>query len=226
MTQLVVAFGSLAILATMGQRGTVPLGPPTAAERQLDDRVATGELAAIREAERSGNKRYVASLIAVLRDAAPDSGRPPAPIATVSAARTALVALIATDQMQAMVCNAVKDDSLMPVRDSFRIVGGWFGIQSLRMMLRPEAEERWSKAVAKLERGSDVTYAPPKFFALQYLQDLAPNPPIRLHMGAASWPEMDAAAKVWLDWIPAHAQELAQLKPTGEGVVFTKEVCR
>lgn len=94
------------------------------------------------------------------------------------------------------------------------------------MLLTAEADQRWAKAVAKAEIPNDISYSPPRFFALMYLQDLVPSPPIRVRMESAAPAEMDAAAKIWLAWISAHARELQELKPTGEGVVFTERACR
>lgn len=224
MTQwIAIVIGCLATLVSGQQRVTVPLAPPTPAERQLEDRVNAGDLSAIQETERSGNKRYVSSLIGYIARVI-DAASPP--VSTIVAARTAVAALITTDQMQAFVCDALRKDDILPVSDRFRIVGGWFGIRSLQMFLTPEADARWQKAMAKAHTPADVIYLPPRFAAMDGLLEIVPNPPVRQRTASVPWSEAETGAKLWLDWIPAHAQELSTLKPTGEGVVFSEKGCR
>lgn len=227
MTRLLVTLGFAAISLAQVPRVTTPPRSPTAAEGQLASRVAAGDLAAIHEAERSGSNRYVAVLIGFIRSASdPSSSRWPA--ATVAAARSALAALITADQMQLLVCNALTPDAFMPVSDAFRIVGGYFGIRSLQMMLTQDAQERWERAVLKngAQIPVDLTYSPPRYFAVKELQSLLTNGPTHLRMSAASEPELAEAAKIWLAWIPAHVRELEHLKPTGEGVIYSENGCR
>lgn len=221
-----ITAGCFAALVTTAHNSGVVQGA-VSSDRRLEGRILAGDLAAVQEAERSDDQIYVTSLMGYLRSAT-DRGRPPSPPETVAAGRQALTNLITTRQLQAIVCQSISDEALMPVSDGFRVVGGWFGIRGLQMMLMPEAEARWHKAMRKTrrEKASDVSYMPPRFQALQDLARVVADPPLRPDNLAVSPAEMEAATSVWVAWISLHTRELEKLKPTGEGVAFTEQACR
>ena len=222
--QLLAGLTILCSFVAVSQRGiSVPV--PGAPNQQIAERASMGDVAAIEEARRSANSWYVPFLLGYVER---EMNRPRYPSDATKAATDAIAVLISTAQMQRMFCQAASDDALIPVNPQIRIVGGWFGIRTLQMLLTPEAHSRWEHAMARhrSEIPNDVMYLPPNFAALGHIQDLVPNAPIRLRMDAVSPAEVDAAAKHWLDWIPTHRRELEHLKPTGEGVVFSEKGCR
>src|SRR5260370_19838910 len=122
------------------------------ADEVLIRRILAGEIAAIEEAGKSGNRLFVTYLRRELEDRTND-GDP------AQRARIALAQFGETDQLQEVWCRAITDDPKRGLENpthELEKVGGWFGIQGLQKLLTPDGLVHWHKPSGK-ETYSDVT---------------------------------------------------------------------
>ena len=191
----------------------------TGSQNQSDEiviqRIRSGDIAAIIEAGKSGNRLFVPPL----RDAISVDKRTD----LAGAVRVALAKLGERDQLQEVWCRAITDDpkhGLYPSTDELETVGGWFAIQGLEKLLTPGSLVRWHRASEK-DRNNDALSDPLPVAALKALPKVIPNPP-------KQFPEKEwnGQVKNWRDWVAAHNDDLRKLEPTGEGVDFSDKACR
>ena len=191
-------------------------------EKRFGARIIAGSADAIEQAATSGDSLVVPYLMQVLRYPPPNRDAN-----DVSVTRGAIARIIRTDQMQEMWCRAIGDEFevRLDVEDLGR-VGGWFGIQALQKLLRPENQMHWARALGKEKPSKDVIYLPPRLFALKALADVVSNPPVALRDAARADYYAVPEIKAWDGWIAAHKDELSTLEPTGEGVDLSDKACK
>jgi hypothetical protein len=200
-----------------------------ASQEQANDKliqgIQLGELEAITESGKSGNKTFIPFLKQELKRHG-RKGRDPK---LTGAVRLALARLGGTEQLQQFWCSSLTEDPSTGLHPTliFGQIGGWFGIQALEVFLTPEGQTHWRKAYSKSggEYDNDVIQMPPAFDALEALPKIVPNPPVRPLSSESHWRPQDLV-KIWKDWIAAHKDELSKLEPTGEGVDFSDKACK
>ncbi|SRR6266478_1067764 len=190
--------------------------PRTKDDKVLIERIQAGDVPAIAEAGRSGNRLFVPYLRRELNDhkKQPDPAGP---------ARVALARLGETDQLQDEWCRAVAGDPAeaeAAIRE-LGLVGGWFAVQGLQELLTPEGQAHFLSAPTKHKHDQDLMHLPPMYYALKILPDVVHNPPVEFP--SQDW---DRQTKIWQEWIAAHKEELSKLQPTGVGVDFSPTACK
>jgi hypothetical protein len=192
-------------------------GSQSKADEDLIRRIEAGDGAAMMEAGKTGNRRF----IPYVREAIKLDTKN---LDTADPARLALARLGETYELQEEWCRAISGEPTIvfdaPIEE-LGLVGGWFAIQALQTFLTPEGAELPFRNAPKRKHVSDVAVLSPSYYALKTLPDTVSNPPVRFNDQ-----QMDQQAKIWQDWIAAHKDELSKLQPTGEGVDFSDAACK
>jgi hypothetical protein len=192
-------------------------GPQNKYDEILIHRIQAGDGAAISDAGLTGNRLFVP----YIRKAIKLNSKT---LDTAGPARMALARLGETYQLQEEWCRAISGQPTIgfdaPIAE-LGLVGGWFGIQSLRILLTPEGALLPFKYAPKRKHPSDVAVLSPNYYALQALPHTVPNPPVTFDDR-----QMDQQTDIWKNWITAHQDELRNLQPTGANVDFSPAACK
>jgi hypothetical protein len=132
----------------------------------------------------------------------------------------------ATQELQEILCGLDFGPPFVRVAaiSKLEYVRGWFAINTLSRFL-----EENPKYLRK-DSDSRGIYASPRFYALQVLSKIVPDPPLGEPNG--TWelasPNKDAEQRVlvWKDFLAKHHDQLLRLEPSGEGIVSSPEICR
>jgi hypothetical protein len=195
-------------------------------EQILIQRIKEGDVSAIAEAGRSGDRYFIPYLRHELehRRNRPD---------IESSSRVALAKLGETDQLQEEWCKSISEDPDMgpeaPILE-LGSIGGWFAVQGLTRFFTPEGQVHWNKAVAKFssEHPDDrdvMLAAGPAQYALRVLPTIVPDPPLMPTTSDAK-SHSEEQIRIWQDWIAAHRDKLSKLQPIGNGVDFSDKACK
>jgi len=193
-------------------------------DSELVEGIQKGNVGAISEAGKSGNRFFVPFLKRELNDRTNEGAR--------AYARAALAKLGEKEELQEQWCRSISESpstsGVYPPIESFGYIGGWYSFQALQKLLEPEEETHWNRAVdgylRKPHSPHDIQYPRPSYKALETLSKMVPDPPVKFS------PEVELnsnpQAKIWEDWIAAHKDELSRVQPTGEGVDFSDSACK
>ena len=207
---------------TLGQQTTVAVST-NRQDRPLIARILDADVSAIEEAGRSGDRSLIPYLQRMLMDSRLGGSKDD----RAPTVRVALAKLGDINQQQQLWCEANREDprhGVHPKLEPFRKVGGWFGIHALEILLSPEGQVHFERAVRR-ENATDLLRIPPRFMALELLPQMVSDPPIR-YTHADFDLATERQTQTWRAWIAAHRERLMTLEPTGAGVDFSDKACK
>lgn len=195
----------------------------------LKKRILAGDIDAIDEAARSGNKEFIPALKKVVGRRKYHGSITTSP---VEQARAALAKLGDPYALQTYWCGAIAED-LDPAVAPLASIGGWFAFHAIERIFDGVGAAEFERAARNpANAGSDVLHYDPRIWGVQVLSELVSNPPAGvpaspLHGGVLGrGDEWANYIEIWRDWIRSHESELRTLQPSGEGVEFTAEACK
>jgi hypothetical protein len=202
-----------------GQSSGAPAALP------LVSRIRAGDIVAIDQAGRSGNREYIPYLRNIRRDPVYLGVTDESP---AEQARVALAKLGDAAALQEFWCATTSEQptrvGLDPPISAFGFIGGWYSVQALRTFLGPNGGVHQSKAASKARTSGDFTYLSARFTALQVLPTVLRDAPIK--QSATTIAEERRLADEWQTWIAGHAEDLRRMEPTGDGVDFSDRSCK
>jgi hypothetical protein len=212
------AFVALVILAS-GQSQNPRDSSADVNRSTLIQKIKSGNVEAIAEAGRSGNKTYIPYLRQQLTNSR-DKGTNLSPAAQ---SRLALAKLGEADQLQDLWCDITYryPTPLGPLS----YVGGWYSVRVLRLFLNAENDPVFERRQRKQD-ASDLVYPPDSANALKTLTAMFPDGPPG---SAEQWllpAERQRDVQQWNSWIASHTEELKKLQPGDNNVDLSLSACK
>jgi hypothetical protein len=179
----------------------------------LAERIRKGDGVAVLEAGDSGNRSFVPQLLSLRQK--------PGKNVSFAQVQLALAKLGEDEELHEIRCEALFGSPSIQyyaVSDKLKYVGGWFSISTITAVL-DNGDYRGGRDGAGL-------FAPPGWYALKTLPAIVPNAPEFSGNKVPFSEENRKLQRDWKEWIEAHKESLAGMKPTGAGLETSIQSCR
>ena len=184
----------------------------------LAERIHSGDASAVLEMGRSDGAEALPLLLSLFHD--PDYG-------LKREVRLALAKLGERESRQYIACRSLTTSQSQIenlINEDLDYIGGDFTIEIYRQLL--DSDERFAADMDRTDRNSDALLTFPSSTAMLRLSKLIPDAEIPNPSPLAVQAGKDRNIKIrWAAWIDEHKEELQELKPTTEGIIFDSSYC-